>query len=103
MKKIAIIYGEIGNGVQKKALAVLSELLLDYTVAYPYCFPYGAEEDLSEYRCIYIGTKGNNPYLAAHSKAVLSHREEYAICVENDTVMILGAGTVDRIAKMLFE
>ena len=35
MKKISIIYGELKNGVQKKAVEVLSELLIEYTHEYP--------------------------------------------------------------------
>ena len=31
MKKIAVVYGSAENGVQKKAVSVLSEMLLDYT------------------------------------------------------------------------
>lgn len=90
MYNLAIIYGEEVGGVQKKAVEVLSEILLDYTYEYPICFQYDAERDFSQYRCIYIGTKENNDYIKAHSTASLSKREEYFINVENDTVVIEG-------------
>ncbi len=89
MKKIAIVYGERRTALQRKAIAVLSELLLDYTCEYPYCIPCGdAAED--GYRCIYIGTKENNAHIRAHSSYTLTHDEEYAFWVENDSVCIEG-------------
>ena len=90
MKKIAIIYGKLISGVQKKAVEVLSEFLLDYTYEYPVCFPYSEGAALAGYRCIYIGTKENNAYIGKNSEAVLAHPEEYSIKVENDTVLIEG-------------
>ena len=60
MKKIAIVYGEYRTGVQKKAVEVLSEFILDYTLEYPVCFRYEEGADLGNYRCIYIGTRSNN-------------------------------------------
>ncbi len=93
MKKLAIIYGELVNGVQKKAVEVLTEVLLDYTYEYPVCLSWAQAEkweQLSKYRCIYIGTKENQPYIQTHSKEKLFHKEEYAIRVEQDTVMIEG-------------
>ncbi len=89
MKKLAIVYGEKKTPLQKKAIAILSELLLDYTYEYPYCLSCG-DAAAEAYRCIYIGTKGNNAYIRAHSSYMLTHREEYAFWVENDTVCIEG-------------
>ena len=90
MKKIAIIYGELCRGVQKKAVEVLSQLLLDYTVEYPACFPCEAAPTEGDFLRIYIGTKGNNPYISENSETTLSHEEEYAIRVKNGTVLIEG-------------
>ena len=89
MKKIALIYGE-KCGVQKKAIEVLSRFLLDYTCEYPACFKFEQKADYSEYRCIYLGTKGSNPYIAQNSNAQLSREQEYSICVKNDSVIIEG-------------
>lgn len=91
MKKIAIIYGELKNGVQKKAVEQLSKILLDYTVEYPVCFEYSDSKDYSDFLCIYIGTKENNPYIKMNSKAELSKAEEYAIKVSDGTVIIEGS------------
>lgn len=90
MKKIAIIYGTVETPLQQRAVAELSSVILDDTFAYPACFPYDAEADRSAFRCIYVGTKENNPYIRAHSAAALTHEEGYAITVEKDTVIIEG-------------
>lgn len=89
MKKIAIVYGEKKTDLKKKAIAVLSELLLDYTVEYPYCLACG-DAAAASYRCLYIGTKENNAYLKAHSLYTLTVPEEYAVWIQNDTVCIEG-------------
>ena len=91
MKKIAIVYGEYITGVQKKAVEVLSEFILDYTLEYPVCFRYEAGADLSNYRCIYIGTRRNNAYIAGVSGCALEHAEEYRIRVWSDGAVIEGS------------
>lgn len=90
MKKIAILYGAISDSIQAKAVEVLSRFLMDYTKSYPVCFAYDCSGDYSQYRCIYIGTKQNNAYIAHHSEVHLTRAEEYCISVKNDTVMIQG-------------
>ncbi len=90
MKKNAIIYGQFDSGVQKKAVAVLSQILMDYADQYPICFPFENDGDYTNFRCFFIGTKNNNLYIAKNSKVQLTKPEEYCICVENDTVMIEG-------------
>ena len=90
VKKNAIIYGAPQSPVQEKALSVLSRILMDYADQYPVCFPYDENGGYENFRCFYIGTKKDNPYIAQNSKARLTKPEEYAICVENDTVMIEG-------------
>jgi len=90
MKKNAIIYGASVSPVQKKAFAVLSQILMDSADQYPVCFSYDGSADYSAFRCFYIGTKGNNPYISANSRLQLTCPEEYGISVENDTVIIEG-------------
>lgn len=90
MKSTAIIYGEF-CGAQKKAVEILTEFILDYTFEYPICLKASDFVDDGTFRCIYIGTKKNNPYISANSNKVLSHPEEYYINVRNDTVMIEGS------------
>lgn len=89
MNKVAIVYGDYEN--EKKALSLLTETILDFTVQYPLCIKYGNEADLSEYTKIYVGTKETNEYIRKNSKAVLTHPEEYAIAVESGTAMIEGS------------
>ena len=93
MKKIAIIYGALRSGVYKKAVETLSQFLLDYTYEYPVCLAYDSEADYSAYRCIYIGTKEDNAYLAASGVEAPEKAEGYRIRVANDTVIIAGAST----------
>jgi len=90
MKKIAIIYGTLENGIQKKSVEVLSKILLDYTYEYPCCFA-NSEVIPDGYRRIYIGTKSSNSYIGKHSNALLSHKEEYYISIEDDIVIIEGS------------
>ena len=90
MKKIAILHGELNSPLQKKALELLSELLLDYTMAYPYCISVSKEVDLSEYRCIYIGTSASNSEVAARSETPLTKPESYRIVVKEDVAVIEG-------------
>jgi len=91
VKKVAIIYGAYQNGIQKKAIEILTESLLDYTLEYPVCFSADEITDLSEYRRIYIGTKENNAYIAQNSANDLSHPEEYSIRVHGDIAVIEGS------------
>ena len=90
MKKIAIIYGELKNGVQKKAIEILSQFLLDYTFEYPVCLQFDPTADYSKYLCIYIGTKNNNRYISENSDTALNKAEEYLISVKNGNAVIEG-------------
>ena len=90
MKKIAIVYGELTNSIQKRAVKELTTFLLDYTFEYPICVKLG-ETDVSEYRCIYIGTKKTNSYIKKVSDKNLTHEEEYYIKVADDTAIIEGS------------
>lgn len=91
MKKTAIIYGEYTTGIQKKAVEVLSAFIMDYTFEYPVCFRYAEAPDLSTFRCIYIGTKENNAYIAQNSEATLNHAEAYSIRVHCNNAIIEGS------------
>ncbi len=90
MLGFVIVYGDALSGIQKKAVENLSEFLLYYTGEYPICQKYG-DEVKGGLRCIYIGTKQNNPYIKENSKESLTFKEEYYIRVKDDTVMIEGA------------
>lgn len=90
MKKVAIIYGELKNDIQKRAIEELSAILLDYTAEYPICVVRG-EDAHEEFRRIYIGTKESNRYISCHSNGNLTTPESYSIIVKDDTVTIEGA------------
>ena len=49
MKKIAIIYGQLKNDIQRRAVEELSLVLLDYTLEYPVCFEYDENTDMTDY------------------------------------------------------
>ena len=90
MKKFAIIYGCLRSGIQRKAVEMLSRFLLDETMEYPECFAYDAAADYSAYRCIYIGTRQDNPYIAQRCDASLGKPQQYRILVKDETAMIEG-------------
>lgn len=90
MKKNVLVYGEAKSGIQKKALAVLSEFLLDYTIEYPACFRFDEAFDTHGKRIFYIGTRENNPFIASLARENLTKKEEYRITVVSDTVYIEG-------------
>ena len=90
MKKFAIIYGSMKTDLQKRAVEELTSILLDYTLVYPICIQYEENLDTSDHKCIYVGTKENNPYIRAVSKCALSKKEEYHIKIEKSTVIIEG-------------
>lgn len=91
MKKVAIIYGKAENTLQKKAIEILSNIVLDYTIDFPVCFEYVNGVDYSEFNCIYIGTKGNNLYIKQNSKSEGLLNEGYDLWVENGVGVIEGA------------
>jgi len=90
MKKFAIIYGQSAGEIQKRAVEELTSILLDYTLEYPVCFSCEANTDLSDYRCIYLGTGESNPYIRRISDKTLCVKEAYRIQVADNTVYIEG-------------
>lgn len=91
MKNIAILYGECSNGVQKKAIELLTKLIVDYTLKFPICLHISDKRELSNYTPIYIGTRENNLYIADNTDSALEHPEEYRISVKNGSIMIEGS------------
>ncbi|MBR3803976.1 MAG: hypothetical protein IKJ14_01335, partial [Clostridia bacterium] len=85
-----IIYGERKTAVQKKAIEVLTEYLLDFTFEYTPCYPYGAFANTEKFYTIYVGTKENNPYIKENSTKVLTKPEEYYIKAGKDGAIIEG-------------
>ena len=80
----------------RKAIEVLSQTLLDYIGSYPACLQYDPAADYSPYRCIFIGTKSNHPYIAKNAQSIPNQAEAYSISVQNDTVIIEGADDAVR-------
>ena len=54
MKNTVVFYGAYDTAIQKKAVEVLSELLLDYTGGYPAFYKVGSPVDTTDFRVIYI-------------------------------------------------
>ena len=97
MKRFAIVYGGAEHPLEKRAIEELSSVLLEYTAEYPVTVRFGEDFCLSDYKCIYIGTKETNPYIAKNSERVLTKKEEYYIKVSKSTAIIEGydaAGTL---------
>lgn len=91
MKKNVILYGNTDSGIQKKALEILTECLLDRTMEYPVCLPADTDADLTGCRLFCIGTRENNARLRARTDAPLTEAQQYRITAENDAVYIEGA------------
>lgn len=89
MNKVAIIYGDYD--VEKKAIELLTEIILDFTIQYPICINSSEEKNLDGYTKIYIGTKQTNQYIGKNSTVVLTHPEEYAVSVSSGTAVIEGS------------
>ena len=90
MQKIAVIYGTQNSAVQRKALERLTTILLDETLEYPMCIQYRDDLELSDYKCIYLGTKEDHPYIRSASEVTLSAEESYHISAGGRTVIIEG-------------
>lgn len=90
MRKTVIVYGSKETPVMRRAIQVLSQILLDYTGEYPVCFQYDPYADYAKYRCIYIGTRNNNLYIAQNAQMVPEKAEAYSILARNDSVIIEG-------------
>ncbi len=89
MKRVAIIYSSLTD-LQKKAIEVLGEFLLEYTEEYPMCFDVNTPFDKENFHCIYIGTKETNSYIRENSKANLTKPQEYCIKVSDGVAVIEG-------------
>ena len=87
MKKVAIMYGNYEK--QRKAIEILSKIILDFTHCYPACVE--CEKEVSADIKIYIGTKEDNKFIKGNSKKNLTHPEEYDITVKNNIVTIEGS------------
>lgn len=90
MKKITVIYGKAETGLQRKALEMLSRFLVEYTLEYPALYSADAFAEEKDRRYIFIGRRGENPYLKRAGEFVLSHEEEYRITVKDGAVYIEG-------------
>ena len=107
MKKIAIVYGEMKSGVQKKALEVLTRDIVEYTIEYPTCVSFDQLNKETFTQIIYIGTRQNNPAFAAlENHPTLP--EGYVITARDGVIYIEGTddggvlyGCVDFSAKFL--
>ena len=96
MKKLAIVYGQNVGDMQRLAVKQLTEILLDHTMEYPVCVEYGSGMDVSDFLCMYVGTRESHPYIREHGGRQPVHPEGYAITVKNGEVIIEGGGAVCR-------
>lgn len=90
MKPFAIVTGSSDSKLLKLAVEELSKTLLEYTKSYPACFSYEEYADLSDFRCIYIGTRTEHPYIQSHANPSLCKPESYSLSVSGETVVIEG-------------
>ncbi len=90
MKKFAILTPQVKSPLICRAVEILSATILDFTVEYPVCYAECDAPDLTDFRCIYLGTKEGSDYIRIHSAAHLTKPEEYIITVSDNAVMIEG-------------
>ena len=90
MKKNTILYGKAETPMQKKAISLLSALLLEYTSEYPAVFSASVGAERENDRLFYIGTREDHSVFCEAADTPLTHPEEYRITVKNDTVYIEG-------------
>ncbi len=90
MKKNVIVYGKY-CGVQKRAVELLTEIMLDYLGEYPACVSSDEFCRKENERYIFVGTKESNCVIRGYSKEKLKHEEEYLIRTLNDDVLIEGS------------
>ena len=90
MTKFAIIHPDKPSKPIRRAIAFLSEFLLDFTLEYPFCF---SENDIVPENIfrIYVGTKENNKKVKELSDVILNKEEQYNISVSNEQILIEGA------------
>jgi len=96
MSKLAIIHPANPSKTVRRAVAFLSEFLLDFTFEYPVCF---SEKDVipDDTLNIYLGTKENNKKVNELSNVSLNKAEQYNISVRENYILIEGfddAGTL---------
>lgn len=91
MKKIAIITDASASPLRRKAVGLLSELLLDYTYEYPICVTDQAEEDLSDYIRIYADVGKSRSLLSQNGLKLPEKEEAYVISVKNGNIFIVGS------------
>lgn len=90
MKRHAIICDEPLSPLLRRAVALLSERLLDATREYPICLPSADGLDPAVYRLLYIGTRQGSRYIAESGVEPPAFAEGYALRVQDDTVVIAG-------------
>lgn len=90
MKKIAVIFPKAPSDIEKRALEELNSILLLYSDEAPVFISCAENFDKDSYRCIYVGTKSDNPYVDKMSVSKLTAPESYAICVKDDSAIIEG-------------
>lgn len=91
MKKIAIITEVSASPLGRRAVGLLSELLLDYTYEYPICVASEAEADISEYLRIYVDIGKNSRLLSENGLKLPEKDEAYVISVRDGNVFIIGS------------
>lgn len=90
MKKTIIVYGKREKSLQKKAISILSEIVLEYTYEMPVCLQYEKGADYTDKRCIYVGTRDSLQYIKDADIDIPEHSEGYAIKVSGGDVIIAG-------------
>ena len=96
-QKMAILYSAYETPLQKKAVALLTEFLMEFTYEMPVCLPVGS--DAHAFRTVRVGTVDRDPDLAALMGADKEnmHPEGFKLLVKDGQSYILGGSDLGAV------
>ena len=95
MEKMAILYSAYETPLQKKAVALLTQFLMEFSYEMPVCLPYGS--DTQDFRTVRVGTVDRDPDLAVLLDGKNVHPEGYVIRVKDGHSLILGGSDLGAV------
>ena len=95
MEKMAILYSAYETPLQKKAVALLTQFLMEFSYEMPVCLPYGS--DTQDFRTVRVGTVDRDPDLAVLLDGENVHPEGYVIRVKDGHSLILGGSDLGAV------
>ena len=95
MDKMAILYSAYETPLQKKAVALLTQFLMEFSCEMPVCLPLGS--DTQPFRTVRVETADRDPALALEMNAADLEPEGYVIRVRDGHSVILGGSDLGAV------